>query len=463
MVLTMRRKFTSHLVPLVFFLPLLLAACSNVDSTESVESQPEQAVTTAPVTAEPSPSETESIEAESEDTGISDLLETGLPTRTPAPTVTPGPLSQGVSQVSEEIGLAGGTFLGMGVDDWITLGISLLFILASYLIGTWLIRKILPGLVRRTATELDDRLLEIAGSEIRWLVVLLAFQFVTPQLTFLSASLKIILEDIYFVLAVGIATRIVWQLLDLTGEHMHLRATEGGREEELAPVLNLLVRLSRIVIVVISFTILLAHFGINVTLIAAALGFGGLALSLAARDTIADIIAGIIILVDRPFRIGDEIEIKGLGTSGDVVNIGLRTTQILTSDNRMVIVPNSTISENELINYTYPEPRYRVQTHVAIAYDTPIETTRRLIHDTVRQIEGILPDKPVDVLYHEMGDSAMIFRVRWWIESYSGRRRITDRVHTALQEALDAAGIEMPYPIQNLNLQFDPQTVKLDK
>jgi small-conductance mechanosensitive channel len=92
---------------------------------------------------------------------------------------------------------------------------------------------------------------------------------------------------------------------------------------------------------------------------------------------------------------------------------------------------------------------------VGIAYDTDIETARRVLVEAVRDIEGVLPDKPVDALYIEMGDSAMIFRVRWWIESYVDTRRVLDRVHTALQHALDEAGIESPFPTQSVNLLME--------
>ncbi len=96
---------------------------------------------------------------------------------------------------------------------------------------------------------------------------------------------------------------------------------------------------------------------------------------------------------------------------------------------------------------------------MGIAYGTDIGTARHVIIEAVRGVEGVLADRPVDALYHEMGDSAMIFRVRWWIESYVDTRRVMDRVHTALQEALDAAGIESPYPIQTVNLQVEPEAV----
>ena len=113
-----------------------------------------------------------------------------------------------------------------------------------------------------------------------------------------------------------------------------------------------------------------------------------------------------------------------------------------------------------MINYTFPDSRYRTQTLVGMAYGTDIEAERALIVDTVRLLEGVLPDKPLDALYNEMGDSAMIFRVRWWNESYTDTRRIIDQVHTALQGTLDAAGIEMPYPTEAVNFQVEQESAE---
>jgi small-conductance mechanosensitive channel len=189
---------------------------------------------------------------------------------------------------------------------------------------------------------------------------------------------------------------------------------------------------------------MLSHFGVSIHGIATAVGIGGLAISLAAQDTISDTISGYIILVDRPFRIGDRIEIEGVGTWGDVVDIGTRTTRIRTRDNRLVIVPNGTIGKSQVVNYTYPDPHYRIEMELGIGYGEDIEKVRRIIVDTVRNVEGVLRDQPVDALYVKMGDSDMIFRVRWWIESYVDTRRMFDQVNTALQEAFDEAGIEMP-------------------
>jgi small-conductance mechanosensitive channel len=382
-------------------------------------------------------------------------------TRTPEPTATPGVIVESVTAVTERTGLAGEEFLGVPVEDWLSLVVTLLIVLAGYLLGTWLIRRVLPRYVRRTQTELDDHLLQSIGPDIRWLVVLVALEFATRQLAFLSPELKALLADGYFVVALLMGTRIAWRLVSLADEWYRTRLAEQERLTSFDPVITLLVRLSRMVVVVVALSILLTHFGVNITVFAAAMVVGALALALAAKDVVADAIEGFIILVDQPFRIGDRIEIQEVGTWGDVTEIGLRTTRIRTRDNRAVIVPNSVIGANQVINYSYPDPRYRIQTHVGIAYGSDLETARRIIVDTLRQMDGVLPDEPVDALYIEMGDSARIIRVRWWIESYIDTRPMLDRVHTAVEAALDEAGVEMPFPTQSISLRLDTEAAGL--
>jgi small-conductance mechanosensitive channel len=138
-----------------------------------------------------------------------------------------------------------------------------------------------------------------------------------------------------------------------------------------------------------------------------------------------------------------------------VVDIGLRSTRIRTSDNRLVIIPNNVISTDQVVNYTYPDPRYRIQVEFGVGYGQDIEMVRQLVIDTVRQVEGVLNAKPVDALIISMGENAMTMQVRWWIESYRDTRIMFDKVYTALLKALGEAGIEIPsdtYDINILNL-----------
>jgi small-conductance mechanosensitive channel len=212
-------------------------------------------------------------------------------------------------------------------------------------------------------------------------------------------------------------------------------------------------------VVFIYITILLEFFGISITAVTAVLGLGGLALSLAAQDTIADFISGIIILVDQPFRVGDRIQVDKVDTWGDVVEIGMRSTKILTRDNRLVIIPNSTIGSSAVVNFTFPDPTYRVQIEIGIGYGQDIDEVRRIIIEAVRKIDGVLEEKPVEALFLEFADSTMTFRVRWWIDSYVDTRRMFDKVNQVLFTALDGAGIEMPFTTYDVNIKVDKENV----
>ena len=114
----------------------------------------------------------------------------------------------------------------------------------------------------------------------------------------------------------------------------------------------------------------------------------------------------------------------------------------------------------QIINYTFPDPRYRIQMEVEIGYGQDIEKIRQIITESMKQVEGILLDKPIDVLYIEMGDAGMVFRVRWWIESYVDTRRMYDRVNTALQDAFDSAGVEMANLAYDIKILNDPDKSK---
>jgi small-conductance mechanosensitive channel len=198
---------------------------------------------------------------------------------------------------------------------------------------------------------------------------------------------------------------------------------------------------------------LLSYFEINITAMVTTLGIGSLALALAAQSALEDSISGFLIMMDQPFRIGDRIELMDLDTWGDVVDIGLRSTRIRTRDNRMVVVPNSVIGKSLVVNYAYPNDQYRLEIHVGVAYGTKIEKARQVMIETVQKVDGVLPDRPVEALFLEFGESALIFRVRWWLESYVDTRRMFDRVNTALYNALDKENIQLPFPQLDVNVK----------
>ncbi|NJD60181.1 MAG: mechanosensitive ion channel family protein, partial [Anaerolineae bacterium] len=344
-------------------------------------------------------------------------------------------------------------FLGLLVEDWINLAISLFFVLLTLTLLARLFFLILYSVAKRTGTKYDEQYLRSIKPYLSWLLVVVVLSIATIRLQFLSPALKQWLAQIYYGVIVALIVISLWKLVDIFNlwyqEKVKDQNERGGKEA----VVLLGERAVRTLLVLVGLIIILDHLGFNITALVTAIGIGGLAISLAAQDTIANMISGVIILIDQPFRTGDRIEIQELNTWGDVVSIGLRSTRIRTLDNRLVIVPNRGISNNQVVNYTYPDPRYRIETHVDVAYGSDLRTVREIIINSLKGVEGVLPDKPVDVLFMEMGDTAMILRVRWWIESYVDARRSTDRVNEHIYQALEQAGIDMPFPTMTVELR----------
>ena len=184
----------------------------------------------------------------------------------------------------------------------------------------------------------------------------------------------------------------------------------------------------------------------------------GFSVSIAARDTLTDILNGFIILLDQPFRINDRIEIHELNCWGDVVEIGPRTTRIRTLDNRMVIVPNTKIGRSQVVNYSYPDTRYRIVAQIKIDYGADIERARQLMIETVGSVDGVIRERPIDALLDEFGESALHFRVRWWCHTYTDTNHVRDSVQTALYHALTEAQIELPFTTYNVNVKHSNET-----
>jgi small-conductance mechanosensitive channel len=123
-------------------------------------------------------------------------------------------------------------------------------------------------------------------------------------------------------------------------------------------------------------------------------------------------------------------------------------------------VPNSTIGNSQIVNYSYPDPTYRVEIELGVNYESDINTVRQAIAAAVPNVDGVIPDRQVDVLFMRFGASSLVFRVRWWISSYIDTFCMFDQANQAMYEALSAAGINIPFTIYDVNLQIDPNQAR---
>ncbi len=183
--------------------------------------------------------------------------------------------------------------------------------------------------------------------------------------------------------------------------------------------------------------------GINVGAALAGLGVAGIAVGFAAQDSVANVIAGILIFWDKPFDVGDWIETEG--EYGKVSEITLRSTRIRTTRNTFVVIPNKRIIDVTLENYS-KHGVMRIDMPLGIAYKEDVAEARRVLLDAIKPIEGLCKDPPPDVVVTALADSSVNLAIRVWIEDGEYRRPVYAEILESSKAALDQAGIQIPFP-----------------
>ncbi|MEO6526372.1 MAG: mechanosensitive ion channel family protein [Gemmatimonadaceae bacterium] len=188
------------------------------------------------------------------------------------------------------------------------------------------------------------------------------------------------------------------------------------------------------------------------------LGIGGVAIGFAFKDIFQNFLAGILILVTRPFRVGDQIRFKDY--EGSVEDIQTRATYLKTYDGRRVIIPNGELFTNSVIvNTAFPERRW--QYDIGIGYGDDVERAREIILRVMREAEDVSPDPKADVIVADLAGSTVNLRARWWTKSRMADGLVAqDRVLAAVKRELTAAGIDLPFPTQQI--LFHDQTEATD-
>lgn len=207
-------------------------------------------------------------------------------------------------------------------------------------------------------------------------------------------------------------------------------------------------RLTKYTLLVLALMMAASQLGIQVGSLLAGVGIIGLALGLAAQDSLANLVAGLTILWDRPFRIGDNVTIAG--TFGEVQEIGLRTTRIRTVEQLDTILPNKEIINATITNHTM-NPMMRLGIPIGIAYKEDTREARRVLLDAVTGHDLILESPKPAVVVKGLGDSSVDLELRVWLRDPHTERAATFAMVEIAKIALDEAGIEIPFPQRTLH------------
>ncbi|HAV12793.1 MAG TPA: mechanosensitive ion channel protein MscS [Opitutae bacterium] len=214
--------------------------------------------------------------------------------------------------------------------------------------------------------------------------------------------------------------------------------------------------ITRGIIVILGTLILLSTIGVSVTPLIASLGIGSLAVALALQPTLENIFSGIQLVIDKPIRVGDFIELES-GEQGFVDKIGWRSTWVRMLQNNIVILPNSEIARSKIINYYYPEKELSVPVDVGVHYSSDLEHVEQVTLEVAREIlvshEWGVDDYKTFVVYTSFADSSINFTVMLRVKEYFNRFWVKSAFIKALHKRYKEEGIVIPFPIRAINTE----------
>ena len=312
----------------------------------------------------------------------------------------------------------------------------------------WGLYKWGQSLTALTKTRLDDRLLQRANVHISRFVTILGLYLAMHSLP-LNEKIVMIFSNLLYIALVIAFFILVYQVLDellqwyIAGRHEERDALLSRQMLPVAEKLIILTLASMAMIVI------LKYFNYDVFSLVTAMGIGSLAVGMAAKDTLSQMISGFTLMMDRPFRIGDRIRLSN-GQSGDVQDIGLRSTKIRTMDNELLIIPNSDLCNSMLVNQAFPDVRVKGRVNIGVAYGSDVETVKNILRAAASELEGVLSEPPPDAYFVAFGDSSLDMSLFFWVESYERLFVVTDKLNTLILRRFDENGIEIPFPTRTV-------------
>jgi small-conductance mechanosensitive channel len=351
------------------------------------------------------------------------------------------------------------TYFGTGILFHIVS--ALLLFVAALALG-WIAKRLLSTVGRRlaakTASDLDDIILEIILDRIKWIAVVAGVYLATEQLSRAADAADITAhqwlgyaQGVIFVCFVVVVTVLFIRIADTSVKYFierHARQTSSKIHEALLPLLN---RLVTILIVLISFITILHHFGQDVSSLVVSLGVGSLAIALAAQETIANMIGGFVIMTDRPFRVGDRVKLPS-GEIGDVQEIGIRSTKVLDFDNNLIVNPNAELIKGKIVNYSYPSEHIRIFIDVPVAYGTDIDRVRAIILRFAQEHPDVLKTPPPSVVLVGFGESSVNLQMNGRTGDYRKKFQIETTIRERIYGALLTEKIQIAIPQRVVHL-----------
>ena len=300
---------------------------------------------------------------------------------------------------------------------------------------------------RRTTSDLDDHFLDALSPAIYVTVIAVGARLGISRLD-LDPTLTERVADVLATVAV-----LVWMVGLVRASAAVLTSVSRMKDrftfvsDYTLPIFDNLAKVT--LFLGAAYTIILIWDG-DISGLLAAGGVAGLAIGFAARDTLANLFAGVFILADRPYKLGDFINLDS-GERGQVTDIGIRSTRLLTRDDVEITIPNAVMGNAKIINESGgPHVKYRVRVKVGVAYDSDIDLTREVLKDIAAQETLVCQSPEPRVRLRALGESSVDFELLCWVDEPVLRGRALDSLYCGILKRFREEGIEIPFPKRDL-------------
>ncbi|MDR2037900.1 MAG: mechanosensitive ion channel family protein [Bacteroidales bacterium] len=341
-------------------------------------------------------------------------------------------------------------YYGNTLQDW---GISLLIIIGALLLNkgiSMLNKHVIRKVTAKSKNKLDDILFSTLEKPILLGIILVAIWIAATRLD-ISVKVRDVIGKSYQILTV---LNITWFFALLIGalidEYSFKKDEKTGKKQE-NKLLPLIKRGILILVWTIGLVTALNNVGVKVTTLLGTLGIGGVAVALAAQDTIKNIFGGITIFTDHPFHIGDTIRFDSY--EGTVEDIGIRSTRVRTYDKQIVTVPNYRIMDASVTNISV-EPKRRIVVKLGVTYDTSPAKMKEAINILTGLPKAIeeMDDKDLTAIFSDFADSALIITYTYFIKKSADILGTTSKVNFEILSRFNAAGLNFAFPTQTITI-----------
>ncbi len=337
------------------------------------------------------------------------------------------------------------TYYGNTIQQWL---ISLSIIVMCVLLGKilyWVFAKVVRAFTSRSKSQLDDVIVDLVEEPAVFMFIATGIWFALKLLT-LSDGFETAVNNSYHIILALLIGWLLSRLFDAVYEGVLLpwaKKTENELDDQLMPILRKGVRL---IIWVMAIVIGLNNAGYNVGALLAGLGIGGLALAMAAKDTVSNIFGGFTIFADQPFRMGDRV--VAAGYDGVVTDIGVRSTRLRTLEGREVTIPNSKFTDAPVENISR-EPSRKIILNLGLTYDTSAENMQ-LAMDLLKQINesNSNTDEKTIIAFNNFGDFALGIMFIYYILKESDIATTQTEINLEILRQFNANGLEFAFPTQ---------------